>query len=116
MSSKDALQTPDVMSVRGLGMEALQVLLGDYGLRCEKVADHCDIPGSFWGDSEAGLVGERLLLRDDTPVHSALHEACHFICMTPDRREVCIRMRVGIMTRKMPCVICRFCWRSVCRA
>ncbi|VAW82508.1 FIG01181932: hypothetical protein, partial [hydrothermal vent metagenome] len=35
----------------------------------------------------AGLVGTQLLLRDDTPVHSALHEACHFICMTPDRRE-----------------------------
>jgi len=87
MSGKDALLTPDVMSVRELGMDALQVLLGDYGLRCEKVADHYDIPGSFWGDSEAGLVGERLLLRDDTPVHSALHEACHFICMTPDRRE-----------------------------
>jgi len=87
MSGKDALQTPDVMSVRELGMDALQVLLGDYGLRCEKVVDRCDIPGSFWGDSEAGLVGERLLLRDDTPVHSALHEACHFICMTPDRRE-----------------------------
>jgi hypothetical protein len=22
----------------------------------------------------------------DTPVHSALHEACHFVCVTPERR------------------------------
>ena len=22
----------------------------------------------------------------DTPIHSLLHEACHIICMTPDRR------------------------------
>ncbi|HED52429.1 MAG TPA: hypothetical protein ENI83_02620 [Gammaproteobacteria bacterium] len=76
-----------MMNVRELGMDALQVLLGEYGLHCKKVADRCDIPGSFWGESEAGLVGTQLLLRDDTPVHSALHEACHFICMTPDRRE-----------------------------
>jgi len=25
-------------------------------------------------------------LRDDTPVHSALHEACHYVCMTPESR------------------------------
>ncbi|VAW82054.1 hypothetical protein MNBD_GAMMA14-2469, partial [hydrothermal vent metagenome] len=87
MSHKDAAETPAVMNVRELGMDALQVLLGEYGLHCKKVADRCDIPGSFWGESEAGLVGTQLLLRDDTPVHSALHEACHFICMTPDRRE-----------------------------
>ncbi len=68
-------------------MSVLQTLLDGYGLRCERVPEDQDIPGSFWGDSEAGLVGERLLLRDDTPVHSALHEACHYICMTPDRRE-----------------------------
>ena len=28
----------------------------------------------------------RLYLRPDTPVHSALHEACHFICMDEARR------------------------------
>ena len=76
-----------MLSVQALGIAALQTLLGGYGLRCERVMEGEEIPGSFWGDSEAGLVGERLLLRDDTPVHSALHEACHYICMTPDRRE-----------------------------
>ncbi len=44
------------------------------------------IPGSFWGDEEAGLVTNRLYVRDDTPLHSLLHEACHFICMSPQRR------------------------------
>jgi len=87
MNSETELQTPDVLSVKQVGIDVLQDLLGVYGLRCENVAADNDIPGSFWGDSEAGLVGVRLLLRDDTPVHSALHEACHFICMTPDRRD-----------------------------
>ncbi len=44
------------------------------------------IPGSYWGDSEAGLRGDRLYARFDTPVHSILHEACHYICMAPERR------------------------------
>ena len=44
------------------------------------------IPGSYWGESEAGLKGDRLYARLDTPVHSVLHEASHYICMTPERR------------------------------
>ena len=31
-------------------------------------------------------IGDRLYLRDDTPLHSVLHEACHFLCMDPQRR------------------------------
>src|SRR5699024_6188570 len=27
-----------------------------------------------------------LFVRDDTPLHSALHEAGHFVCMDPQRR------------------------------
>jgi hypothetical protein len=46
-----------------------------------------DIPGSYWGDEEAGLIGNRLYLRSDTPLHSILHEASHYICMDQDRRE-----------------------------
>jgi len=45
------------------------------------------IPGSFWGDDEAGLIGDVLYLRADTPVHSALHESCHFVCMDDKRRS-----------------------------
>jgi hypothetical protein len=44
------------------------------------------IPGSYWGEREAGLMGSRIFVRLDTPVHSVLHEGAHFICMTAERR------------------------------
>ena len=44
------------------------------------------IPGSYWGEREAGLIGSTLYARLDTPLHSVLHESAHFICMTPERR------------------------------
>ncbi len=84
-SEEDQASAP-VRLVAEAGLGALRRLLKPYGLRCERVQDGQPIPGSFWGDSEAGLIGDRLLVRDDTPVHSALHEACHYICMSADRR------------------------------
>ena len=66
---------------------ALSQLLEPYGLTIDFVPDNEAIPGSFFGDREAGLVGNTLYLRHDTPVHSALHEASHYICMTPQRRR-----------------------------
>jgi hypothetical protein len=32
------------------------------------------------------LIGSRIYVRLDTPVHSVLHEGAHFVCMTPERR------------------------------
>lgn len=61
-------------------------LLARYGLDLRTVDAGQDIPGSYWGESEAGLLGNTLLARDDTPVHSILHEAAHYICMSPERR------------------------------
>ncbi len=75
------------MTVADLGLEPLAGLLSAYGLTCELVAEGAEIPGSYWGDSEAGVIASRLIVRADTPIHSALHEACHFICMSPQRRE-----------------------------
>ena len=75
-----------VLTCAELAREALAVLLGRYGLGIEWVPPDSAIPGSYWGDSEAGLIGDCLFLRDDTPVHSALHEACHYICMDEERR------------------------------
>lgn len=69
-----------------LGLSALTGLFRGYGLACEQVTDTEAIPGSFWGEREAGLVGNRLLVRADTPIHSALHEACHYLCMSAARR------------------------------
>lgn len=65
---------------------AVAALLDRYGLRLALVAPEEVIPGSFWGETEAGLSGDRLYARLDTPVHSVLHEAGHYICMTPERR------------------------------
>ncbi len=64
---------------------ALAGLLGSYGLQLRYVADA--IPGSYWGDSEAGLKGQLLFVRVDTPLHSALHEACHYVCADDLRRD-----------------------------
>lgn len=61
-------------------------LLRRFGLTLALLPDNAPITGSFWGESEAGLVGDRLYARVDTPVHSILHEACHYICMSPSRR------------------------------
>ena len=64
----------------------LVALLARYGLELRFVPAGEVIPGSYWGDSEAGLKGQALFVRPDTPLHSALHEAAHYVCMTPDRR------------------------------
>ncbi len=65
---------------------ALQALLGVYGLELRYVDADRDIPGSYWGECETGLLGARLIVRPDTPLHSALHEACHYICADDARR------------------------------
>jgi hypothetical protein len=57
-----------------------------YGL----VLRHLDageaLPGSYWGESEAGLRGNELFVRADTPLHSLLHELAHYVCMCSARR------------------------------
>jgi len=75
-----------MLLLAGVDRVALAVLLERYGLRLGLVAPNEVIPGSYWGESEAGLEGDRLYARLDTPVHSVLHEASHYICMTPERR------------------------------
>ena len=75
-----------VLTVGTLGQASLRALLERLGIELVSVADGAAIPGSFWGDEEAGLLGDRLYVRADTPVHSALHEAGHYVCMDGDRR------------------------------
>jgi hypothetical protein len=62
-------------------------LLSRHGLTIRTVPQGQDIPGSFWGDEEAGLIGDQVVVRPDTPLHSLLHEACHYICMDDERRK-----------------------------
>ena len=48
--------------------------------------DGAPIPGSYWGEPEAGIIGGTVHARGDTPVHSLLHEAAHLIVLPPERR------------------------------
>ncbi len=80
------LGPPAVLLLRSIDRVAVALLLTRFGLDLTLVGHGEEIPGSYWGDSEAGLRGERLYARLDTPVHSILHEACHYVCMSPERR------------------------------
>jgi hypothetical protein len=75
-----------VLLVNSIDRLGLEVLLDRYGLQLTLVAPDELIPGSYWGEREAGLIENRLYARLDTPVHSVLHEGAHFICMPPERR------------------------------
>jgi hypothetical protein len=75
-----------VLLVNAVDRRDLGALLTRYGIEVAQVEPGEEIPGSFWGESEAGLLGSRLYLRPDTPLHSALHEGAHYVCMTPERR------------------------------
>jgi len=77
-----------VLTVAELPPGALAELVERFGLELAEVPLGEDIPGSFWGDREAGMIGRGLYVRPDTPVHSALHEFCHMICMDDARRAV----------------------------
>ncbi len=76
-----------MLVLSGVDRIAVAALLDRYGLSLALVAPEEMIPGSYWGETEAGLGGDRLYARLDTPVHSVLHEAGHYICMTPERRS-----------------------------
>lgn len=76
-----------MLTVADLPAQALQSLLSTYSIIVEYVPNNESIPGSFWGDSEAGIIKNILYVRPETPVHSALHEACHYICLDSARRN-----------------------------
>jgi hypothetical protein len=75
-----------VLLLNAIDRLSLGMLLERYGLALHLVAPEEVIPGSYWGEREAGLIGAKIFARLDTPLHSVLHESAHFICMTPERR------------------------------
>ncbi|KZC22789.1 hypothetical protein RHOFW104T7_16685 [Rhodanobacter thiooxydans] len=75
-----------VLRLGQIGFDAPASLLDRFGLKLQRVAPGEPIPGSFWGDEEAGIIGSTVYARDDTPVHSLLHEASHLIVLPPERR------------------------------
>ena len=76
----------EVLRLADIGLQAPAALLAEFGLVLAPGADGEPIPGSYWGECEAGLIGTTVFARADTPVHSLLHEACHLIVMPPERR------------------------------
>ena len=80
------VDTPDVMRVGQLVHASLTTLLQRYGVGLALCEPDAALPGSYWGDSEAGLRGSELYVRPDTPLHSLLHELSHYICMSGERR------------------------------
>jgi hypothetical protein len=65
----------------------LEKLLFHYRLQINWIENNANIPGSWFGEPEAGIISNQLYLREDTPIHSALHESCHYICMDSQRRN-----------------------------
>ena len=86
MNQATAPAAPEVIRYRDSNGAALSALLLRFGLLIREVPEGQPIPGSFWGDEEAGLLGSTILVRADTPLHSIFHEACHYICMDEARR------------------------------
>lgn len=78
----------DVLRVGTLDAVDIRAFLAHHDLEFVAVADGDPIPGSYWGDCEAGVIGSCVYARDDTPLHSLLHEACHLIVLPPERRAL----------------------------
>lgn len=76
-----------ILLISDCKISPIQSLLERYGLNLSFVSENEDIPGSFWGESEAGLISNTVFVRNDTPIHSFLHETCHYICMDNQRRQ-----------------------------
>ena len=76
-----------MLRISDTGWTALQQLLTPAGLSIQPVPDEVSIPGSHWGDEEAGLIKNCLYARLDTPVHSVLHESGHWLMMDESRRD-----------------------------
>jgi hypothetical protein len=79
IADASAVAPADVLRMSTLGWDAATRLLARHGLALVQVEDHAPIPGSYWGEPEAGVIGHSVYARADTPVHSLLHEACHLI-------------------------------------
>ena len=77
---------PTMLTLAAIAFDDAERLLARFGLVLAIVADGEPIPGSYWGDCEAGVIGYTVYARGDTPVHSLLHEACHLIVLPTERR------------------------------
>ncbi len=85
-ASAHAAEAPAILELADIGFDAARALLARHGLELAEVADGEPIPGSYWGEPEAGIIAHTVHARADTPVHSLLHEACHLIVAPAEKR------------------------------
>jgi len=83
-----APQHRKILIVDDLAVDAVKKVLQRYDLQLVIVAAGAPVPASYWGAPEAGISGDTIYARGDTPIHSVLHECSHVICMTGQRRAV----------------------------
>jgi hypothetical protein len=94
-----------VLTIADIGWAAPTALLARFGLELVAIDDGEAIPGSYWGDAEAGIIGSRVHARADTPLHSLLHEAGHLMVMAPGRRAA-VHTDAGDTQRDEDAVCC----------
>ncbi len=82
----DPRSSPDVVRVGAMADASVLELTRRFGVELRHFSAGAALPGSYWGESEAGLRGNVLYVRADTPLHSLLHELSHYVCMSPERR------------------------------
>jgi hypothetical protein len=88
MSIAPAAPDPEtVLRLQDIAFAPVADTLARYGLCLHLLEDGAPIPGSYWGEPEAGIVASNVYARGDTPVHSLLHEACHLIVLPEERRQ-----------------------------
>ena len=81
-----ASDASSVMLVGARAPESVLALTARFGAALVMCGADEALPGSYWGESEAGLRADQLYVRADTPLHSLLHELSHFVCMSAARR------------------------------
>ena len=83
----NAVSSPaDVLRVGAEAHASVTRLVRRFGAELRQLTPGETVPGSYWGESEAGLQGDVVYVRADTPLHSLLHELSHYVCMTTARR------------------------------
>ena len=76
-----------MLTIEDVGDASCRRLLMSFGLRLATMIRGKGIPFSYWGEPEAGLAGDCVFVRGDTPIHSLLHETAHAICARAQGRS-----------------------------
>jgi hypothetical protein len=91
---------------KNLDSGSVKTLLSHYGIEVNCIDVDVEIPHSFWGAPEAGRKKEQLYIRGDTPIHSILHEACHYICMpAAQRKQMLVDAKGSAMEENATCYL-----------